>query len=210
MIKSVINSFVPPIVKKSRDRLVSSKQNKDIFRGNSSLFKRLVSNASAYGEYGCGASTIWVAKNTETPIHSIDSSLDWIQNVQVEVGERTNQILTHVDLGELGDWGRPKNYDSRSNIENYVGGLWITEKKPDVVLVDGRFRVACMLSSLLNASPGTSILFDDYFERPHYHLVEEFASVADSCGDQALFKVPDTIDKLQLAKELERFMYVME
>ena len=210
MLKSIIKSCVPPIVKNVRTHLSNYNQGKDIFRGDSDLFKCIVSEASAYGEYGCGASTVWVANNTNTPIQSVDSSLEWIQKVRSEIGEQSNHKLTHVDLGALGDWGRPKSYKFRTNIATYVGGIWNSEKKPNVVLVDGRFRVACMLSSLLHGEPGTHILFDDYFERPHYHLVEEYASVTRKCGDQALFLVPNEIDKSHIAKELERFMYVME
>ena len=32
----------------------------------------------------------------------------------------------------------------------------------DCVLVDGRFRVCCFLTSLKNAEQGTRIIFDDY------------------------------------------------
>jgi hypothetical protein len=38
--------------------------------------------------------------------------------------------------------------------------------KPDLVLIDGRFRLACFLHPLLAAAPGTPILFDDYTNRP--------------------------------------------
>ena len=49
---------------------------------------------------------------------------------------------------------------------------------PDLVLVDGRFRAACFLASLLFARPGAVILFDDYVDRPFYHTVEAFGTPA--------------------------------
>ena len=201
---------MPPVALKAKNSLVKAKKEKDIFRGKSELFKRLVSNASAYGEYGCGASTIWVAHNTATIIYSIDTSMEWIKNVKNEVGDRPNQLLTHVDLGDLGEWGRPRSYKYRNNIINYLDGIWKNEFKPDVVLIDGRFRVACLLYSLLNSKPSTQILFDDYLGREHYHLVEEFVTVTETCGDQVLFVVPENFDRISATKELERFMYVME
>ena len=33
---------------------------------------------------------------------------------------------------------------------------------PDLILIDGRFRVCCFLSSLKYGNVGTKILFDDY------------------------------------------------
>lgn len=44
-----------------------------------------------------------------------------------------------------------------------------------MVLVVGRFRVACFVYSLLCAQTRTIILFDDYANREHYHAVEEFS-----------------------------------
>lgn len=45
--------------------------------------------------------------------------------------------------------------------------------KDDLLAIDGRFRVQCFLYSLINADEGTILLFDDYCDRPYYHIVEE-------------------------------------
>jgi hypothetical protein len=39
--------------------------------------------------------------------------------------------------------------------------------KPDLVLINSRFRLACFMHSLLAADPGTPLLFDDYTNRHH-------------------------------------------
>lgn len=49
-------------------------------------------------------------------------------------------------------------------------------------MIDGRFRVACFLYSLLCAETGTVILFDDYSLRFRYHLVEDFCPKVESHG----------------------------
>ena len=82
--------------------------------------------------------------------------------------------------------------------------------KPDLVLIDGRFRVACFLHSLLAADAGTPLLFDDYTNRPHYHLVEEFCPIAQSEGRQALFRVPEELDREVIGRELEGFLMVRD
>ena len=78
------------------------------------------------------------------------------------------------------------------------------------MLVDGRFRVACFLTSLIEADAGATILFDDYTDRPHYHLVEDYAPVVDQAGTQVKFVVPDNLDKARIRGEIQHFLYVMD
>ena len=66
---------------------------------------------------------------------------------------------------------------------------------PDLVLVDGRFRVACFLASILYARPGCRILFDDYAERSYYHTVTRFVPPARMIERMAEFSVPQTLDR---------------
>ena len=56
--------------------------------------------------------------------------------------------------------------------------------EPDTILVDGRFRVDCILESLLNLSDGSScvILVDDYVDRPEYAVVEQFTDRVATAG----------------------------
>ena len=47
------------------------------------------------------------------------------------------------DLGEIGEWGNPLSYDKHQNIPKYIESIWTENIKPDLVLIDGRFRIAC-------------------------------------------------------------------
>ena len=182
-----------------------------LFDGRSTPFQNIVAKSIVYGEYGVGASTIWVHQNTKAHIISVDSSLEWIGKVQQYVNpadERTS--LQWVDVGDIGDWGRPLTYDKRENFLKYCEALWSKAVKPDVVLVDGRFRVACFLSSLLNADAGTRILFDDYISRRQYHVVQEFISPIHISGTQAVFEVPQKKDKHKITEYISKFLYVFD
>lgn len=181
-----------------------------LFRGRDTLFIEAVERCSVYGEYGCGMSTVWCANNTAVPILSVDSSADWIDSVRKQASRSANVDLKFIDLGELGDWGRPVSYKLRASFSAYIGALWQNELKPDLVLVDGRFRVACFLRTLASAAPGTTILFDDYTERTSYHVVEEFVSRGASEGTMASFVVPEFIDRQKIEREIEAFTYVMD
>jgi len=65
-------------------------------------------------------------------------------------------------------------------------------------------------TSLLAAAPDTPLLFDDYTNRPHYHLVKEFCPIEQSEGRQALFRVPTELDREVIGRELEGLLMVRD
>ena len=184
--------------------------NSILFDGDDKLFKLYVINSQYYFEYGVGKSTKWVLEYTKSNILAVDSDPNWINNVTDKnyFGDRLKVI--YADLGDLTNWGRPISYNKRDNFIFYINAVWSFEIKADVILIDGRFRVACFLYSLLNAKIGSFIFFDDYNNRPWYHIVEEVVPVHDKCGRQSVFKVPKTYNK-RLANDLfKKFIYVFD
>lgn len=182
-----------------------------LFNSYDSLFRDLVKNAVTYAEYGCGQSTIWVAQNTSAQIHAVDTSKTWIAHVSQKIGA-SRAVLKWIDCGEIGEWGRPVDYAKAENFLTYADHFWQQAINPDVVLIDGRFRVLCFLRSLLQAKPGTMIIFDDYNHRPHYHIVEELIKPIEREGRVALFQIPEPAEiEKKKAEDLSlKFEYVME
>ena len=184
-----------------------------LFDGNDNLFKKILSKTKVYGEYGCGLSTNWVLKNTQADILSVDTSKVWIESVKstnIKFKNRLNIKL--INLGEVGNWGWPLSYDFASNFNAYNDWIWRQLSSPDTVLIDGRFRVCCFLTSLKYAKKGTKIIFDDYCNRPYYHLVENYIQKEETYGRQCLFIVPDqkTINFKDLDNDIKNFRYVMD
>ena len=184
-----------------------------LFDGDDSLFKEIIRETNLYGEYGCGLSTDWVLRNSKIMVHSVDTSLEWIQitkNKNNKYLQRLNIKL--IDLGEVGDWGRPINYNNSDIFYNYTDWIWKLPQTPDTVLIDGRFRVCCFLTSLKNAKQGTKIIFDDYCNRPYYHIVENYIQREDTYGRQCLFIVPSQkdINFSELDKDIKNFRFVMD
>lgn len=186
-----------------------------LFRGHDSLFKSVLASARVYGEYGCGESTVWVAANTCASILSVDTSQVWCESVLERVhadADNRDISIQHIDFGDVGAWGRPVSFKHRARFHLYRESIWNMPAKPDVVLIDGRFRVACFLTSLVSADPGTSILFDDFLDRPGYELVLDYIRPVESCGTQSLFVVPEgkILNTDTIFAEIERFQYVMD
>ena len=61
--------------------------------------------------------------------------------------------------------------------KSYVQAPWkvIYNQTPDLIFIDGRFRVACALYSIIMMRdyPKTKILIDDYLNRPEYKIIEK-------------------------------------
>ena len=186
-----------------------SEDEKTIFDGDDYLFKKYLKKCNIYFEYGVGDSTSWVLENTSSRIISVDTDKKWIN--KVDISKSKKRINLHwINLGEIENWGRPKTYEYRDYFIDYISWVWKFKLKADVILIDGRFRVASFLFSLINAKEGSIIIFDDYNNRSYYHVVEEVLEVYESFGRQAFFKVPKVFNK-QLANELlQKFTYVFD
>ena len=217
--KDFIKDLVPPLIwrflrnfKKSRieESFVDSSL---LFEGHVELFLELIKKCNVQGEYGCGQSTVWTARNTECNILSVDSSTIWINRVQKRVDKLKNPErikLIYANCGDISHAGYPKDYSERFSYKNYFNSIWDCEIKPDLVLIDGRFRVASFLTSLLRARPGTKILFVDYPNRTQYHLVEEFLTPTIKTSRQALFIRPDKLNKDKIIAEINNFSFVKD
>jgi hypothetical protein len=157
------------------------------------LFRRLVSEAKTYIEYGCGGSTSYAFLNSSAKIIGVDTDRSWLDMVMNFMPGRLDRAdLCHVDVGEVGEWGFPK---AEADGTVYASWPWTRARDADLVLVDGRFRVACAVKSMIEARPGTPIIFEDYFGRAFYSVVERLAAPEGRHGRSALFVVPQSIDR---------------
>ena len=185
-----------------------------LFDGYSSLFLKYLESSKTYGEYGVGKSTKYVAKNSRAKIISVDSDLKWIDKTRSEIGQIKLKLksidLHYVNLGPVGEWGRPLSYDNIDNADEYANYIWSQKMVPDFVLIDGRFRVYCFLTSVQKAPKNTVIFFDDYVERKHYHIVEKFVKPHELNARQAIFKV-DKIENRELIQSyINHFKFVFD
>jgi hypothetical protein len=150
-----------------------------------------------YLEYGSGGSTVLAARLHKRFI-SVDTDPYFLESVRRKIGELApNQHLLHADVGLTGPWGTPfwRRLTPRT-LSRWTRSLeapWRfipPHESPDLVLIDGRFRVAATLvcCAHLATSPGTRIFVDDYAESPHYHALEKYATLTATVGRMAIFQ----------------------
>lgn len=163
------------------------------------VLREQLSACRSYLEYGAGGSTVLAAAMGVGSILSVESDSGFLDAVREAArGEPgADAIVAHpVDVGPTADWGNPVDPSCARRWPDYPGSVWQRiasgeVESPDLVLIDGRFRVACFLATAMRARPGTVILFDDYVDREHYHVVEKWLKPASHAGRMGRFVVPE-------------------
>ncbi|MDO5657524.1 MAG: hypothetical protein Q4G36_04300 [Paracoccus sp. (in: a-proteobacteria)] len=145
-------------------------------------------------EYGSGGSTQMAAQMPQKFIMSSESDKEWARSLRHKLSlakVQSRVIVHHVDIGETGPWGRPQSSLAWRKFFRYPNDIWdqVWFRHPDVILIDGRFRVACLVTSMLRIERPTLVLFDDYGVRPLYHEIEDLIRPRRMIGRMAEFMI---------------------
>lgn len=143
-------------------------------------------------EYGSGGSTCLAADMTGKLIFSVESDRGWAMALQEEldsVARKSPAIVYYVDIGPTGYWGRARDASHWAQFHRLPMAIWEEPffRHPDVVLVDGRFRPACLVATCLQITRPVQLMFDDYAKRPIYQTVEKIVKPTKIIGRMAVF-----------------------
>lgn len=162
-------------------------------------------------EYGSGGSTVLAAEMAGKTVFSVESDAVWLEKMRAYFATHppaANLHLHHGDIGPTKEWGHPLDDDDFRKWPDYPTKIWRTKEfaHPDLVLIDGRFRVACFLTTLFSITAPTRVLFDDYLDRPVYQAAQDFAAPSAYFGRMAQFDlVPTPIPAHKLGRIVQRF-----
>ncbi|MGQ0699104.1 MAG: glycosyltransferase family 2 protein [Panacagrimonas sp.] len=174
-----------------------------------------LSASRCFLEFGSGGSTRMAVRMKVPHVYTVESDPAFARAVEHQIGKdagETNFRMVSVDVGDTANnWGKPRNNDRCQNWPKYPTHVWSVLKKagqtPDLILIDGRFRVACFLACLIQAEAGTVILFDDYAGREkQYKGVEKHLEPGELVGRMAVFKIPPIVDRGAVAFDLARYV----
>jgi hypothetical protein len=177
------------------------------------LFKDALNCAEHYLEYGAGGSTRLAAgADGVVSIKSVESDPDFINemlrdDLAIKEAERSGKLqFITVNVGETGAWGHPQSTLKSHLWPQYVLCPYTFDYSPDLVLIDGRFRVACALCSALQA-PEATVLIHDYPPRKQYHVIEKFFEIERRVDTIVVCKRRSRIDEAQLKRLLKAYLY---
>lgn len=185
--------------------------------GSIDYFNTALKSCNQYLEWGTGGSTLVAAKLGKNFI-AIDSDKYFLESVKKQIvkhgyANKNSQLLHYADIGVTKEWGQPifqaKNKLRLKRWAKY-SDIPINKKKPflpDLILIDGRFRVACALKAIkyLHMKLDYTILVDDYESRTEYKEIERFANLMQLEGRMAVFKQKIDIDLIDLDKSIKKY-----
>ncbi len=150
------------------------------------FFKKKLKKSKIYLEYGSGNSTL-VAQKLKKKVFSIESDPSFYRYLKKKINKDKNINYILKDLGIVSYWSVPLKFTKMSILlkkansysSDILDILKLKRITPDLVLVDGRFRVLVGLY-LYNfflkqkIKKKFTIIFDDFKTRPDYNILKKY------------------------------------
>jgi hypothetical protein len=158
-------------------------------------FETLLCKTKFYLEYGSGGSTIMAYRSFVNNIISIESDKKWADAVRKKTNDEDCRVI-HIDIGKVDKWGSPRNDKKWKRYAHYALEPWkhIEGDTPELILIDGRFRVACFLACLIFSRIDTHILVHDYKKRDNYKIIEKYVPALRIIDSMAEFVIPQYVN----------------
>ncbi|MCR6736449.1 MAG: hypothetical protein NVV83_21225 [Afipia sp.] len=181
------------------------------------LMRDTMKRSRCYLEFGTGGSCKVAAESGVKRIVSVDTDSSWSERVRNFVGRNFPGIsadFVHIDLGEVEAWGYPVDRTPKPTWPSYFIRPWDILKskgeKPDLIYIDGRFRVACTLYSILMLSlqsswlsrPRATFMIHDFSSRDYYHKVLDYLRVVRAENTLYVMEMLPKIDERALLADL--------
>ncbi|WP_275287423.1 CDC27 family protein [Halomonas elongata] len=161
------------------------------------LFSKRLKSASSYFEFGSGGSTVWAVKEG-LEVKGVESDANWVNALKKDLGPPCQVKV--VDIGPTREWGFPADVKESHFFQEYSRAIFQHCQPFDLILVDGRFRVACAMTAIEHISRNpckgrdSYIFIHDFWNRPHYHVVLKFLDVVESVESAGVFQVQKDVD----------------
>lgn len=179
------------------------------------LLQNEMSRCSNYLEFGSGNSTILAAYSTNIEkITVVESdSVFWRNLVSSTpiINDSIKQKRLHpliVNIGPTREWGYPVDDSCQNKWPIYASKAFRKDSSYDLILIDGRFRIACTLQACLHVTQKTRILIHDFFIRPYYYTVLPFLKFEDKVDTMGVFRIKKNNDPRLLKEFISVYNYL--
>jgi protein O-GlcNAc transferase len=172
------------------------------------MFYKYLNSAKVYFEYGSGGSTYQAAmKNNISKIYSVESDKGWYDKLKNILIKNTNLQYFYIEMDtQPRTWGSPGPKSTKQQHINYSEQIKLIskdeQKNIDLVFIDGRFRVACCLKCFDVINDDCLIIFDDFLNRKHYHVVLKYYDIVEKTIDERMVVLKKKKNISSIPKEL--------
>ena len=156
---------------------------------NKDTFLKYLDKSSHYFEFGSGGSTYQASiRDNIKHIYSVESDIEW-QNLLKDKIKKNNITYFFCDIDtQPNNWGYPGKNASNIQKINYSNQMkYLTDeekKKIDFIFIDGRFRASCCLKCFYQMQDDCIIAFDDFLNRPEYHIVLQYFDIIEQSENE--------------------------
>ena len=144
--------------------------------------------------------------------NQVNKEIKQLENFIKKINEdiKFNIDIQYIDINaKPNGWGYPSDETKKENWEKYSRSILNHDEIFDLILVDGRFRVACALCSLYKMDENSVLLFDDYVSRKYYHILQDFFYPIETVdNNMKVFKKRDDIDFDIVEKSITHYKHI--
>lgn len=166
------------------------------------LFYKFLNNAKYYLEYGSGGSTYQASiRPNIKKIVSVESDKLWYNKIKTLIKNKLRYYYVELNA-KPNTFGHPINASTAmmeyypSIIKRYRINLF------DLILIDGRFRVACALICHNYINNNCIVIVDDIGDRPYYNEIYNYYNKIEQAGRMIAFKKkPNILPSNELIKK---------
>jgi len=155
------------------------------------LFYKYLNKATNYFEFGSGGSTYQAANRINIKnIYSIESDMEWHNKLKeiLKDYKNINFIYNEMDT-KPNTWGHPGPNSTEEQCKNYSNQILLLDKSIsknlDLILIDGRFRIACCLKCFDMINDDCIIIFDDFLNRD-FKIVLNYYTIINQTKDKRM------------------------
>jgi hypothetical protein len=155
------------------------------------MFYRYLSNATTYFEYGSGGSTYQASlRKNLVNIYSVESDVVWHTKLKKIINNSSVKFIFSEMYTKPNTYGNPGPESTREDWIKYSSQICYLDSEDlkviDFILIDGRFRVACCLKCFDIINSECFIAFDDFLNRPYYHIVLDYYNIIEKTTDNRM------------------------
>jgi hypothetical protein len=178
-------------------------------------FERRLQGTKVYVEYGSGGATLLAARQAELVV-SVESDgyyRSLVERKLKSLGAKARTVLLHGKIGPTTAWGAPILH-----VGPYAGSGWRYVSAPwahlesegaaaDLVLVDGRYRVACALAAMLHPLGAKATFIVDDWERAAHRPLYAHVEILDRPGRSAVVRRSPRLDEAAARETLRNSLH---